>query len=191
VDVRLPETVKVEIDGLDRTDTLFAVFPQLTTNYGFDPIALGSGVVVIDESLPWQLHTDEATLDGARLDLGASVSTSFRVAGGGTTSRPDNNLAFLRPSYKSISAEVTHDGLTGDFATADAIEYATSFPAGFVVTSQGGTLRIVDSQIAGGFSGKPRRRSPTMRTEWSSTTLPATGSATPGPGHGTACVRDS
>jgi hypothetical protein len=150
VEVTLPETIKVEIDGFDRTDTLFGVFPQLTTNYGFDPMALGSGVLVIDESLPWQLHTDEATLDEATLDLGASVRTSFRIADGGSTSRPDNNLGFLRPSYESVDAVVTSDGLIGGFATGEGIDYATSFPAGFVVSSDGGTVKIEDSQIKEG-----------------------------------------
>jgi hypothetical protein len=150
VEITLPPGIKVEIPSFDRTDTLFGTFSELLTNYRFDPLPLGTGAIIIDENLPWQLHTDVARIDEAVLDLGNSLTTSWRLIGGGSTTRPDRNLAFMRPTYASTNAQVTSSGLTGDFATGERIEYATSFPASFVVTSQGGIVSIVDSQITGG-----------------------------------------
>jgi hypothetical protein len=152
-DLRLPETIKVENDRFERTDTLFAVVPHLTTDFGFDPLTLENRIVVIDESLPWKLHTNWFTLDETELTLarrGREVTTTYRLASPDNPNDADSNLAFLRPTYGSDDAVITVDGLGGEFDTSDLIEYVTSFPADFLVTADGAAVSIAEDQILGG-----------------------------------------
>ena len=152
-DVRLPETIKVEIDGSNRTDTLFGVFPGLTTDLVFDAIKLGEGAVIVDENLPWKLHSDSATIDETQIKLApghSEVGTSYRFVVAERSNELESNLAFMSPVYKSDDATVRADGLTGHFVTSEPIEYLTSFPGAFLVSGDGATLSVVDDQIVGG-----------------------------------------
>jgi hypothetical protein len=150
IEVTLPSRIKVETPESDRTDTILGVFSGLTTNFRFDPLPLGAGVTFIDENLPWRLHSDLSRIDESQLDPGEPVTTSFRFVGGGGMGRPDRNLAYMRPSYASANAIITPDGLTGRFFAEETIEYATSFPAHFIVSGSGATVSISNSRITGG-----------------------------------------
>jgi hypothetical protein len=151
VTMTLPANIAFDFPETDRTGKLFAVVDNVTTDYSFDPIPLDSDTILIDENLPWELHSSAMAIDGQTITFGAHATAVDRLDYTPDDHQPDNNLAFLRATYTSSDATVSSQGLDGSFHTGDAISYTASFPAWIEVQAAGGaSVTIADSTIAGG-----------------------------------------
>ncbi len=165
--LNLPITV-VDPTAVDpqasRNRRVFGVFADLGTDLSFQPLLVNTpgqrcdnadpALHLLDENLPWRLHSDSMAFGPGSISLGGKVCTSDRLGYTppviGSPADPDNNLGFMRERYTSINAIVTKDGLQGSFATVNAISYVTSLPAGAVVSASGASVDIDASQIVSG-----------------------------------------
>ena len=129
---------------------------NLTLDYQFDYLPYdggGAGVTIINENLPWRLHVSNIVINHQFLGPNDIVTTTDRFSypiQNGDNFTPDNNLGFMRRSFESTDAYISHAGLQGTFATFEPLTYHTSLPAGFVLDVGPTTVVISDSQIIDG-----------------------------------------
>ncbi len=162
---QLPENVKVvDPNFVERSSQVRAVVDNVSTDYLFDPLVVDTtvkGFYLVDENLPWSLHTNNWELHPTALKLMGSVTAQDRLGyappGGGGLPWPDNNLGFLRPvgalnaGYTGTNVQVNSQGLQGSFSNPNPFTYVTSLPAGVEVTVLGGAQVTIDaSQIVSG-----------------------------------------
>ncbi len=161
--VSFPENIKVVDPVLvERSNQVRLVVDNLDAWYMFAPLAVdttvGTPYYVVDENLPWSLHTDSLQFAYDTLALQDPVTVEDRLGytppPNGTLPWPDNNLGFLRPGgtqntgYVGSGVFVDVNGLQGVFDRTNPFTYVTSFPAGVEVTAMGGAqIWITNSQI--------------------------------------------
>ena len=160
----LPDATNAEF-SLTLTDTLNLIdkgLPSLRTNQlvgtleslsptldEFDPL-ISDLYNVVEEKLPWILNTQTISFTNLGFLLN-NVTTTYRLeqplANRASLPQPDNNLHFLAPTYHAASTMVEPLGLSGSFSTTEPIRYATSMPAGFVVSAESADIQLFSSEL--------------------------------------------
>ena len=162
---QFPDNVKVvDPTAVERSKEVRAVVENVSTDYLFQPLVVDTtvdGLYLVDENLPWSLHTNTWELHPTALNLMGTVTVQDRLGyappAGGSLPWPDNNLGFLRPGgatntgYTGANVLVNDQGLQGSFDKPNPFTYVTSLPGGVEVTVQGGAQVTIDaSQIVSG-----------------------------------------
>jgi hypothetical protein len=157
VTLTLPVNIKaVRAATGDRSRQVFAVVDDVTPNWSFAPrpVRADKEARLLDENLPWQFD-GHYRLTPSEVQFDAGLKTidrlGYKAAPISNPATPDNNLAFLRPSYTSDGASIGIGGLKGQFDCAESMHYSTSLPAAIVITAfRGASLEVVNSRIRSG-----------------------------------------
>ena len=156
VTLTLPKHTNIIHPDQGRNNQIFFVASGLQTDFNFT-IYRVDDLLMVDENLPWIVHYSRGAFEADRIGSSSARVASetydrfrYRPPALEQPARPDNNLAFMRPRYNSFNADFTRAGLSGDFETAASINYVTSFPAAVVLSADGASLRIQESQIVSG-----------------------------------------
>jgi len=150
VTITLPANLKVTTPT-GNASRVYGVFENATTGMTFSALGLSASTAIVDENLPWRLQCAETNIAAGEITFGMEVTTADRLAYVPPGGVPDNNLGFLRATYRSLNAGITPSGLRGSFETDAQLAYVTSLPAGIEVSAEeGARVTIVDSRIEEG-----------------------------------------
>ena len=134
------------------------------TSYVANPTSANPHLVIIDEYAPWFYRLEGnltllADASGVGFDNLEASSRLKYTPPAISTNVPDNNSGFVGSlgvsgrdyKYNGKSMVVDAAGLTGQLDYLNAINYVTSYPAGFEVKALGGaTITLSDSLISSG-----------------------------------------